>query len=217
MPFLLFDLDGTLIDSTKDIADSVRHIQKKFGFLISEDAQVAEFIGDGVGPLVARALPGIDTKKLSEAVEDLKQYYREHCLAHTAPYPGVSETLMMLRGQAMAVVTNKPERISKRIIDGLKWADYFPVIIGGDTLPEKKPSPAPVQKAITRLKNIFPEANGKSAIMIGDSSHDVLAGKAAGIKTIGVLSNIGNHAELRASQPDHLIETFLELKKLLAK
>src|SRR5690348_15370713 len=93
---LLLDLDGTLIDSTQDIGEAVRHIQKFYGQPLSPNTEVASYIGDGVNMLVARALPGFQNDTLLEAVDRLKEYYRDHCLDHTIPYPGVMATLEKL-------------------------------------------------------------------------------------------------------------------------
>jgi len=203
---ILFDLDGTLIDSTRDLADSVRHIQKVYAHPLSTDEEVATFIGDGVGKLVERALPDYDQSQLAEPVEQLKDYYRLHCLANTTIYPGVVETLTKLRHKKMAIVTNKPARISRRILDGLKLSDYFSVIVGGDTLPEKKPHPAPLLHAAKQL-NVAPER----CLMIGDSAVDVAAARAAGMPAIGILSNIGDREQLKKSKPDFLIQKFSDV------
>ena len=102
---LLLDLDGTLIDSRRDLAESVRYMQTYYGAPPSSDAEVATYIGDGIGMLVARALPQFNPEKLREAVDILKPYYSLHCLVHTTIYPGVLETLSTLAHLKMAVVT----------------------------------------------------------------------------------------------------------------
>lgn len=204
---LLFDLDGTLVDSRIDLANAVRHMQAQYNVPLSSDAEVASFIGDGIGMLTARALPTLPNTEHATAVEHLKDFYRIHCLENTTIYPGVRETLAKLVEFKMAIVTNKPERISRRILMGLGLDSYFPVVIGGDTLKEKKPHPAPLMAALEQLGKIKPE----EALMIGDSSVDVGAARAAGVRVVGILSNIGNQSMLRTSNPDHLIEHFSAL------
>jgi len=207
---LLLDLDGTLIDSTRDIAESVRHIQNHFGVALSSDKDVASYIGDGIGMLVSRALPAFSPEQHTVAVELLKRYYTQHCLEHTLIYPGVVETLRTLNPIKMAVVTNKPERVSRRILKGLKLDEYISVVVGGDTLPEKKPNPAPLHHALLQLGH----QNLESTLMVGDSNVDVEAGRAAGLKTVGILSTIGDQSALRASGPDYLLTSFSELTHL---
>src|SRR5882672_7157847 len=107
---LIFDLDGTLIDSKRDIAESVHFIQRKYGRSPSPEADIASFIGNGVVNLLRRALaPGIPSS-LEESVRLFKQHYRAHCLEHTTIYPGVIETLQHFRDKKKAVITNKPVR-----------------------------------------------------------------------------------------------------------
>jgi phosphoglycolate phosphatase len=207
---LLLDLDGTLIDSTKDLAESVRHIQKHYAVPLSTDQEVASFIGDGIGMLVSRALPMFGTEKHNEAVELLKEFYRRHCMEHTTVYPGVLDTLKRFTGIKIAIVTNKPERVSRRILTGLGFDPYISAVIGGDTLPEKKPDPSPLWHALTQLDHC-PRG---SALMVGDSHVDVEAGRAAGVRTVGILSNIGDQKTLREAGPDFLIRSFSELSQL---
>lgn len=198
---LLFDLDGTLIDSKRDLAEAVRFVQKAYGARGSSDARIATFIGDGVVQLVHRALPRLGPKALTEAVDVFKTHYRANCLKHTRLYAGVKKTLFHFRHKKLAVVTNKPVRISRRILEGLGLADQFGVIVGGDSLPRKKPDPEPVFYALRELGL----ARTRSAVIVGDSANDVLAGRAAGIFTCGVKSNIGQLAPLKASKPDFFI------------
>ena len=122
---LLFDLDGTLIDSKRDLALSVQHLQKHFGVAVSSEEQVGTFIGDGMIKLVERALPDITASTIPDAVTAMKHFYREHCLDHTRVYPGVLQTLKHFRQKKMAVVTNKPVRISGYILDQLALSSFF--------------------------------------------------------------------------------------------
>src|SRR5207248_1760185 len=117
--------------SKRDLAHAVRHLQRLYQMPLSSEKQVGAFVGDGVVKLVQRALPGLSGSRLSGAVDTFKDFYREHCLDHTRVYPGVRSTLDHFRNKKMAVVTNKPVRISGRILHGLGLADYFEVLIGG--------------------------------------------------------------------------------------
>lgn len=207
---LLFDLDGTLVDSRTDLANSVRAMQAEYGSALSSEDEVAGFIGDGVGKLVERSLPGFSDERRRRATEFLMNHYREHAVDHTRPYPGVEASLRLLagRGHRMAVVTNKPQRVSRLILDRLGLSGYFPVLVGGDTLPEKKPHPAPLRHA---LELIGAEPAAPVPAMIGDSHVDVQAGRAAGLYTVGILSNIGDQTALKAAGPDRLVKTFADI------
>ncbi len=209
---IIFDLDGTLVDSRKDLTKSVQHMQALFGAKKSTEAQVASFIGDGVGKLVERSLPDVPARKLPEAVEFIKSYYREHCLERTHLYRGVKETLEHFKSKRLAVVTNKPYRISARILDGLAISPYFEVLIGGDSLPQKKPSPEPILSALKTM-GLKPS---KQIVMVGDGSPDILSGRAAGIRTCGIRSNIADHQILLKSRPDFTIKHMLELARLFS-
>ena len=207
---LFFDLDGTLIDSKRDLAQSVRYLQKRFDHTLSSEKEVGTFIGDGVVKLVQRALPNFHHSKLEEAVNVFKDHYRDHCMDHTYVYPGVIPMLKHFQKKKMAVVTNKPVRISGRLLNGLGLSDYFELLIGGDSLPNKKPHPEQVLSALRtmRLKN------KKLVVMVGDSPNDIHAGRAAGIRTCGIKSNIGDPQNLASSRPDYLISHMRELMRL---
>ncbi len=207
---LLFDLDGTLIDSKRDLTYSIQNLQKRLGFPLSTENQIASFIGDGVVMLVARALPGLKGPRLTQAVDLFKRHYRQHCLDHTRLYAGVREVLWHFRAKKLAVVTNKPIRISRHVLEGLGVLSRFQVVLGGDSTRIKKPDPFPIQYALRVLKISDP----RRAVMIGDGFHDILAGRTAGTYTCGFVSNIGDSAALRSTRPDFLILKTHELMRL---
>jgi len=207
---LIFDLDGTLIDSKRDLAVSVQFLQKHYRKSPSTEKDVGTFIGDGVVKLVQRALPDLPESELEEAITIFKQFYRKHCLDQTDLYPGTRQTLEHFRRKKMAVVTNKPVKISGYMLDQLDLSRYFKVLIGGDSLPNKKPHPEPILSALKTMQIISP----KRVVVIGDSANDVLAGRAAGTHTCGVKSNIGDHQILSNSKPDTLIYSLKELTRI---
>jgi len=207
---LLFDLDGTLIDSQADIVRSVQHVQTSLGLKPGTEKQISSFIGDGIVTLVQRAAPGLHGADLDEAVERMKRYYREHCLDTTRLYPGARETLDYFRHKKLALVTNKPERISRRILDGLGIGDRFAVILGGNSLPRKKPDPQPVHHALENMKIRDPRA----AVMVGDGINDILAGRSAGVWTCGIQSTISQRSKNPAEQGDFEILNLTELTRL---
>lgn len=207
---ILFDLDGTLIDSKRDLAQSVRYLQRQYGAAVSSDQQVGSFIGDGVMKLIQRALPKLPEVQLDQAVTVFKNYYREHCLDHTHVYPGVLTTLKHFRQKKIAVVTNKPVRVSGYLLDELGISSYIEILIGGDSLPNKKPHPEPVLSALKtmRIRGL------KRSVIVGDGPNDILAGQAAGIYTCGIKSNIGNLAELSRNKPDFIIQGMKDLMRI---
>jgi phosphoglycolate phosphatase len=208
---LLFDLDGTLIDSTADLAASSNWLRAHEGMALLPEAQVASYVGDGAEALVRRLLERPEGD-VEEALEAFKRHYHEHCLDATQLYPGVASTLEALqsRGYKMAVVTNKPERISRRILDGLGVGRRFGSVVGGNTCKHKKPHPEPLLRACADLA----VAVGGAA-MVGDSRVDVEAGKNAGAATLGLLGGIGDEGLLRAAAPDLLLEHFERLLEVL--
>jgi len=207
---LLFDLDGTLIDSARDLANSIRSLQRRLGRPESTDAEVAAFIGDGVVKLVSRALPGVEGPDLRQAIDFFKGHYRRHCLETTRPYRGVREILGHFRHKKLAVVTNKPVRISRQILDSLGLLSCFSYVLGGDSLRFKKPEPEPVRFVLSHLRI----SNPRQAVLVGDGVNDVLAGRGAGCYTCGILSNISNPEALRLARPDFLIKNTIELMRI---
>jgi phosphoglycolate phosphatase len=192
---LFFDLDGTLIDSKADLAASVRHIQGLYAGRLSSDDEVGSYIGDGVAKLIERALPQLSGPVLPEAVEAFKTHYRDHCLDTTHLYPGVREVLDHFGDKTLAVITNKPERISRRILDGLEIVSRFRLVLGGDSLPFKKPDPSVLRFALRELKVTSPDR----AVMVGDSVMDIQAAQNAGLWSCAFLSNIADHRTLRGA------------------
>lgn len=203
---LIFDLDGTLVDSRRDIADGVHYVQRLLHFPESSVEEIAGYVGNGVKTLFARALRTDDLDLIDKAVKLFIPHYREHCADHTRLYPGVMETMQALRTKKMAIVSNKPERPSQIIIEKVGLMPYISTVIGGETAIRKKPHPDPIHLALERL-----DAKASEAAVVGDSANDILAGQAAGVFTIGVRSNIGDPIQLAAARPDALLNRFIDL------
>src|SRR5947208_16891206 len=138
-----FDLDGTLIDSRADLTAAVNHVLRGLGLAELPPATLYRYVGDGARVLVERALGPEHQDRLEAAVEAFMAYYAAHLLDATRPYPGVEEALAALaaRGVACSVLTNKPEAMSRAILDGLGLAARFVAIVGGDSLPVRTPDP----------------------------------------------------------------------------
>jgi phosphoglycolate phosphatase len=207
---LVFDLDGTLIDSKDDLVHSVNAVRRRMGLEPLPDETVASYVGRGVVVLMRRALGEAATdENVAQAVEFFFEYYREHMLDHTVPYPGVPETLDRLQSRRMAVLTNKPVLFSQAILDGLGLSRYFVRVYGGNSFAQKKPDPM-------GLFALMQEANvtGERTMVVGDSDTDVLVGRNAGAWTCGVTYGLSPET-LKISPPDFLLDDFRELPLIL--
>jgi len=180
---LVFDLDGTLIDSKRDLADSVNAMRAWMGFPPIPDDHVYSYVGDGAPMLVRRALPQVNEEDLPRALRYFLDYYREHMLDATTLYPGVRETLDRLHDAhvPLAVLTNKPVRFSERLVEGLGLSGHFFRIYGGNRFEEKKPHPMGLEKLLAESG-----ASRERAVMIGDSAVDVRTARNAGVQACGV-------------------------------
>jgi phosphoglycolate phosphatase len=210
MQLLIFDLDGTLVDSETDLALSVNATLQKLGRKPLSRERIASYVGRGVSVLVSRALgPGAAPEDVEKGTEIFLAHYLEHMLDNTNPYPGVREALDELRGRKMAVLTNKPVKFSQLMLDGLGLADCFLHIYGGNSFENKKPDPVGVFQLMSDTQ--VPAAQ---TLMIGDSISDVLAGRNAGVWTCGVSYGFGAPT-LEEAPPDLMIGDLRELPKLL--
>lgn len=198
-PPLLFDLDGTLVDSLPDIAASVNHVRVAYGLAALPVAEVAGMVGDGQNRLLQRALPGIPAAEHARAEALYRGHHLEQCTHLVRPFEGVVAHLQRWHAQGvpMAVVTNKAGVFAGRILDTLGLRPYLPVLIDGDDENERKPSPTPCLRALRQLG--APAGRGT---MIGDGLQDLRAGKAAGLRTLAVLFGYRDEAVLRAEGAD---------------
>ena len=210
MELLVFDLDGTLVDSELDLANSVNATLEKIGRKPLSVELIASYIGQGVIVLISRSLGGEASQELVEqATEIFLEHYRRHMLDNTATYPGVREALAELEGRKMAVLTNKPVRFSRDMLKGLGLAERFLQIYGGNSFETKKPDPFGLNRLMEETG-----AAASGTLMIGDSVSDVLAGRNAGAWTCGVNYGFGAPT-LDEAPPDIRINDLRELPKLL--
>ena len=184
---LIFDLDGTLIDSIPDMTIALNRLMALFGRRPLTDEEARGMVGDGATELVRRAfrLTGAElaADETKTTVERYIDFYAEHPAARSAFYPGVAETLDALAaaGRRLALCTNKPERVMHPLLDSLGLAGRFEVVLGAGVLPARKPDPAPVRWVLDRLA-VAPA----SAMMIGDSRNDIVSAQAAGVRAVAV-------------------------------
>ena len=207
---LVFDLDGTLVDSKQDLALSVNAMRKEMGLDPLTLDLISSYVGHGVMLLVRRSLGQQATEENVElGLAFFLDYYRRHMLDNTAPYPGVSEALEKLKGYKMAVLTNKPVNFSREMITRLGYGSYFSHVYGGNSFPQKKPDPVGLHKLMEDL-----QVSARETVMVGDSDTDILTGKNAGVLTCGVTYGFGAQT-LEKVSPDVTIDDMRELPPLL--
>ena len=212
---IIFDLDGTLIDSKRDLAMSVNAMREQMGLGRLPDEVVASYVGRGVSTLIRRALAnGSDAEPTDETLKRARQffldYYWLHKLDHTVIYDGVREALDGLREGKLAVLTNKPVVFSRAILSGLGLADYFTSIYGGNSFAQKKPDPV----GVVRLMHDT-GTGARQTLIVGDSDTDILTGRNAGTWTCGVTYGLAPQT-LESSPPDVLVDDLREVVALLA-
>ncbi len=208
---LIFDLDGTLIDSKLDLAHSVNAMLEHKGQQPLAHETIFGYVGNGAPTLVRRALGNeVTDAEAEDALLYFLAYYREHMLDNTVPYPGVRDGLAKLAGRAMAVLTNKPVVFSKAILDGLGLSHYFRYVYGGNSFETKKPDPKGVEILLRDLS-----AAPREAMMVGDSDVDVRTARNAGIWACGVSYGLGAEG-LRANPPDLMVDSLTELPERLS-
>jgi len=207
----LFDLDGTLIDSKTDLCFAINRVLPRLGLPHLAEAQIADFVGEGLQKLIERSLREAtgrepESAQVQQGIALFAEEYGNHLLDRTRLLPYVTEGLDRLSWALFAVVTNKPEGFSRRILEGLGLGDRFRIILGGDSIQKRKPDPESLHKAME-----YCGVSASETAMVGDSAVDVKAGKAAGVTTCGVLGGFRPKEELEASGCDLIVRDLLEL------
>jgi phosphoglycolate phosphatase len=221
LKLLVFDLDGTLIDSAQDLCNSVNATLRHFACKKLPDPLIASFVGNGAPLLIRRSLASSSGLPLEQVDEDLQaksyayflDYYREHKLDFTYAYEGVLGALAALRdlheqhgglARTLAVLTNKPVRPARGICEGLGMADYFLHIYGGDSFPVKKPNPLGLRSLMEEVG-----ARPEETVMVGDSKVDVQTARNAGAWSLGCAFGFGPQ-NLMDTPPDVLVDSAAE-------
>jgi phosphoglycolate phosphatase len=207
---LVFDLDGTLIDSKLDLALSIDATLKHMGRASLPHETIYGYVGNGAAVLVRRALgDSVTDAEAEQGHRYFLSYYREHMLDNTVTYPGVRAALDLLREHPMAVLTNKPVRFSKGILDGLGISHFFRYVYGGNSFETKKPDPEGMN-ILLRDFAITP----REAMIVGDSDVDVRTARNAGTWACGVSYGLGLEG-LRAHPPDLMLDDLTQLPAYL--
>lgn len=209
---VVFDLDGTLVDSRRDIVCATNFALTQLGRGALPDDVVTGFIGDGARTLMSRATAIEEADpSLEPYLSAFLDYYSDHALVHSRPLPGALAVLATLgEGLPIALCTNKPRRTTLRVLAGLGMRACFTAIEAGGDRPQKKPHPAPLLALAERLG-----FSPGRVVMVGDGPQDVACARAAGARSVGVLGNIATPTALRAAEPDALLANLGELPALL--
>ena len=205
----LFDLDGTLIDSVPDLASSINFMLKSLNKETFSEDKIRSWVGNGATILVKRALSNgtmqnIDEEEFQKGFEIFMNHYQNNLCNETYLYPNVKELLEKIKNQNLAIITNKPYKFVKPILEELGIRNYFKLIYGADSLSEKKPSALPLIKACEYF-------NTNKAIMIGDSKNDIIAAKNANIPSIAVTYGYNYGEDIRKYNPDFIIDDILKV------
>jgi phosphoglycolate phosphatase len=213
---VIFDLDGTLIDSRLDLVHSVNAALRHINRPELPDDVIASYVGDGAPILIQRALgpEPVDETLIRKGLEFFLSYYREHKLDHTKIYPGIQEALASIRGSGngvprkMAVLSNKPVNPSRAIVEALGLGAYFTQIYGGNSFATKKPDPEGALKLVSEA-GVQPD----QTVMVGDSHVDVRTGHNAGLWTVAVMYGFAPHT-IEVEAPDVEVDTPQELSRV---
>lgn len=203
MTGILFDLDGTLLNTLDDLMDAVNHTMEVFGYPWHSREEVRRFVGNGAGRLLQLSVP--QGRDWQEPLAAFQSYYREHCQIKTAPYPGIMEALYALKKYPMAIVSNKPDAAVKKLC-----AQYFPGIYAQGEHPgcPRKPSPDMVRIAMEHI-------GVDRCIYVGDSEVDVLTAHNAAVPCLSVLWGFRDRAEIQAAGESRFCETPAQMPAML--
>jgi len=213
---VVFDLDGTLLDTIVDLAEASNLMLAELGHPRRTQAEIHGFVGKGVGNLVRRCLseggPAATEFETAAALEIFRRHYAQVNGRHTRPYPGVPELLASLgaRGMKMAVVTNKATVFTLPLLERFGFDRHFGAVVCGDTLPVRKPDPATIEHACAQL-GVAPQ----NALMVGDSANDALAARAAGMPVLLVTYGYSEGMPLKEIECDGLLERAGEVLECL--
>ncbi len=203
MTGILFDLDGTLLNTLDDLMDAVNHTMEVFGYPRHSREEVRRFVGNGAGRLLQLSVP--QGRDWQEPLAAFQSYYREHCQIKTAPYPGIMEALYALKKYPLAIVSNKPDAAVKKLC-----AQYFPGIYAQGEHPgcPRKPSPDMVRIAMEHI-------GVDRCIYVGDSEVDVLTAHNAAVPCLSVLWGFRDRAEIQAAGESRFCETPAQMPAML--
>lgn len=205
---LIFDLDGTLVDTSTDIANALNYALKPHGLKPLSVKDTVGMVGEGITRLIEKLLGEENAHLKEDVLKKFLHYYSDHLSEHSTAYPEVRETLRKLHNVKKAVISNKREFLSRKLLEELGLAGHFDIVVGSDTVPEKKPSAMPVLHVLSSLG-----ISAEDSLIIGDSNYDIEAGRKAGLKTVAVTYGYKDPETLKHA--DCMIDSMGELVELL--
>lgn len=216
---IIFDLDGTLIDSAPDLANAINYMLQELGQKSFSEELINTWVGNGAQTLVKRALLGkkevdeeVDVLLFEKGLQIFLEHYEENICVNTFLYPKVKETLVHLHKKEylLSIVTNKPYKFVQPILESLEIENFFHDYIGADSLERKKPDPMPLQYMCDKFS-----VNIENALMIGDSKNDILAAQALNMHSIGVSYGYNYAEPISVHNPTHIVDDFSKIAELL--
>lgn len=207
---IIFDFDGTLVDTKLDIARSVNILLEEEGLKKIPEEKIYEFIGNGTEVLLKKSFSYANGKMRDGLIDRYLEIYEEHMLDNTKPFPGILNMLEGLKGRSFYILTNKHERFAVKILKYFGILHYFKEVVGVDTFNIKKPDPFGILRVIEKEG-----IERCEVVMVGDSEVDIDTGKNAGVLTCAVLWGLGREEDLIKKKPDFLAKTPEELTKII--
>ena len=207
---VFFDIDGTLVDARRDIANAMNHALKSMGFAALPDEQIISYVGTGVTYLVRNSLGTDDETLVAEATRRYGEYYVSHAADEARLYPHAIEMLEYLRGRRKFILTNRYAAYADALLKALGIGRYFEQIIGGDDETCLKPSACIIDRIAARLG-----IDKRTSLIVGDMDVDIMTGRNTGIKTCWVTHGLGRIEDVKALKPDYIIEYLIELKEIV--
>ena len=207
---VIYDLDGTLVDSRGDLSDSVNAMLATLGLPARDEREIWSFIGEGAERLVRRSLGDAHEHLFPEAMQEWRAEYSRRLLARTHPYPGITD-LLEVPPAARAVLTNKPGGFARDILRGLGLSGKFRSVVGGDDAP-KKPDPSGLLRLCAELRS-----DPAQTLYVGDSLIDLATAAAAGVPVCAAGWGLGDPQDLRKAEPTYFCSTPADVVRLLAR
>lgn len=206
---ILYDLDGTLADTRRDIIQGVRYALQTLNGPELTDDEIKDCVGTGLHALIKQVFRTEDEALADKGAKLYREHYKKHMLDHTELYPGAREFLEKFKDRKQAVITNKPNPFSSQILAALGVAHYFIAILAGDNGLPFKPDPAAIHHLMDAV-----DAAEEEVLFVGDSPIDIQAARNAGVEVVTLSHGFASEAVLREAKPDHIVRDFQELTKL---
>ena len=207
---VIFDLDGTLVDTLNDVTAGVNHALRLMGLSPLSKDQVKKAVGPGKEEFVRVVFPDEDNPDMDRFLSLFREFYWEHCLDETGLYPGMIEILSTLKNGKLAVASNKPSRFTHRILEGLGIREWFDEVLGPEDVIHAKPHPEMILKVVDSL-----HANPAEVLFVGDTDMDMQAGREAGVIICGVRYGYGPADDLLKYNPDYFIDMPMDLMNVI--